>query len=488
MPPRRPLPTSSDSPDRPSAHTRSRSSTQGAPLPTEPPVNTGTTQPTTTPHTTPRITTPTQTLLETPPETSTPAGDITITYEELRRNLQDIINAPSDEMAPTRTHDHPDAMSIKPQEVTKIFDGVEALEGIKNWKMWIFRITNAIETCGMEKLLLDAPSAEERPLSRAIFSSIIKTIPDKILANYIDIREIHLLIAALRKRFDVQTTVTDSVNEGALFSVRGHISQFDKTLDELERRYAELCTHGKRPADSTYISAITNAIPPQYKYVLGQLEIHARAINNYRQSLDPDAHLYITTPDMLINECRQAFANWQTTNKRQNPIAAAHPYRNETNHPYFRGRGGFRGQGRGGTRGHGFSRGGGNQPGSMRNVKCFNCNKFGHTSPDCKAPLTDATKRALDKKKAQEQAKPAVNNPGNTLAIAAPPAAATATANIATTSSATIEELPPTPISGSPRTSTTHFANENSLFDFLGEHGADYDINTMEMDHFDANI
>ncbi|THH03264.1 hypothetical protein EW145_g6392, partial [Phellinidium pouzarii] len=473
MPPRRPLPTSSNSPDRPSAHTRSRSSTQGAPLPTEPPVNTGTTQPTTTPHTTPRITTPTQTLLETPPETSTPAGDITITYEELRRNLQDIINAPSDEMAPTRTHDHPDAMLIKPQEVTKIFDGVEALEGIKNWKMWIFRITNAIETCGMEKLLLDAPSAEERPLSRAIFSSIIKTIPDKILANYIDIREIHLLIAALRKRFDVQTTVTDSVNEGALFSVRGHVSQFDKTLDELERRYAELCTHGKRPADSTYISAITNAIPPQYKYVLGQPEIHARAINNYRQSLDPDAHLYVTTPDMLINECRQAFANWQTTNKRQNPIAAAHPYRNETNHPYFRGRGGFRGRGRGGTRGRGFSRGGGNQPGSI---------------PDCKAPLTDATKRALDKKKAQEQAKPAVNNPGNTLAIAAPPAAATATANIATTSSATIEELPPTPISGSPLTSTTHFANENSLFDFLGEHGADYDINTMEMDHFDANI
>ncbi|THH03158.1 hypothetical protein EW145_g6482 [Phellinidium pouzarii] len=473
MPPRRPLPTSSDSPDHPSAHTRSRSSTQGAPLPTEPPVNTGTTQPTTTPHTTPRITTPTQTLLETPPETSTPAGDITITYEELRRNLQDIINAPSDEMAPTRTHDHPDTMSIKPQEVTKIFNGVEALEGIKNWKMWIFRITNAIETCGMEKLLFNAPSAKERPLSRAIFSSIIKTIPDKILANYIDIREIHLLIAALKKRFDVQTTVTDSVNEGALFSVRGHVSQFDKTLDELERRYAELCTHGKRPADSTYISAITNAIPPQYKYVLGQLEIHARAINNYRQSLDPDAHLYVTTPDMLINECRQAFANWQTTNKRQNPIAAAHPYRNETNHPYFRGRGGFRGRGRGGTRGHGFSRGGGNQPGSI---------------PNCKAPLTDATKRALDKKKAQEQAKPVVNNPGNTLAIAAPPAAATATANIATTSSATIEELPPTPISGSPLTSTTHFANENSLFDFLGEHGADYDINTMEMDHFDANI
>ncbi|THG96850.1 hypothetical protein EW145_g7707 [Phellinidium pouzarii] len=136
-------------------------------------------------------------------------------------------------------------MSIKPQEVTKIFDGVEALEGIKNWKMWIFCITNAIKTCGMEKLLLDAPSAEERPLSRAIFSLIIKTIPDKILANYIDIREIHLLIAALRKRFDVQTTVTDSVNEGTLFSVRGHISQFDKTLDELKHRYAELCTHGK---------------------------------------------------------------------------------------------------------------------------------------------------------------------------------------------------------------------------------------------------
>ncbi|THH05570.1 hypothetical protein EW145_g4697 [Phellinidium pouzarii] len=395
MPPCHPLPTSSDSPDCPSAHTRSRSSTQGAPLPTEPPVNTGTTQPTTTPHTTPHITTPTQTLLETPPETSTPAGDITITYEELRRNLQDIINTPSDKMVPTQTHDHPDAMLIKPQEVTKIFNGVEALEGIKNWKMWIFRITNAIETCGMEKLLLNA---------------------------------------------------------------------------------------------LTYISAITNAIPLQYKYVLGQLEIHTWAINNYRQSLDPDAHLYVTTPDMLINECWQAFANWQTTNKRQNPITAAHPYRNKTNHPYFRGRGGFRGQGRGGTRGRGFSHGGGNQPGSMRNVKCFNCNKFGHTSPDCRAPLTDATKCALDKKKAQEQAKPAVNNPGNTLAIAAPPPAATATANIVTTSSATIEELPPTPISGSPLTSMMHFANENSLFDFLGEHGADYDINTMEMDHFDVNI
>ncbi|THH04069.1 hypothetical protein EW145_g5798 [Phellinidium pouzarii] len=101
-------------------------------------------------------------------------------------------------------------------------------------------------------------------------------------------------------------------------------------------------------------------------------------------------------------------------------------------------------------------------------------------------PLTDVTKRALDKKKAQEQAKPAVNNPGNTLAIAAP--AAAAAANIATTSSATIEELPPTLISRSPLTSTMHFANENSLFDFLGEHGADYNINTMEMDHFDVNI
>ncbi|THH05294.1 hypothetical protein EW145_g4897 [Phellinidium pouzarii] len=108
-------------------------------------------------------------------------------------------------------------------------------------------------------------------------------------------------------------------------------------------------------------------------------------------------------------------------------------------------------------------------------------------SPDCKAPLTDMTKRALEKKKAQEQAKPVVNNPGNTLTIAAPPAPAAA-ANIATTSSATIEELPPTLISGSPLNMTTHFANENSLFNFLGEHGADYDINTMEMDHFDSNI
>ncbi|THH06984.1 hypothetical protein EW145_g3699 [Phellinidium pouzarii] len=447
MPPHPPLPTSSDNSDCPAAHTRSCSSTQGALLPTEPPVNTGTTQPTT-PHTTPRITTPTQTLLETPPETSTPARDITITYEELRRNLQDIINAPSDEMAPTRTHDHPDAMLIKPQEVTKIFDGVEALEGIKNWKMWIFRITNTIETCGMEKLLLDAPSAEERPLSRAIFSSIIKTIPDKILANYIDIREIHLLIAALRKRFDVQTTVTDSVNEGALF---------------------KLCTHGKRPADSTYILAITNAIPLQYKYVLGQLEIHAWAINNYQQSLDPDAHLYVTTPNMLINECWQVFANWQTTNKRQNPIAAAHPYRNKVNHPYFRGRGGFRGRGE-------------------AELGDADLAAEGETTSweACETSNASTATSSGILKKAQEQVKPAVNNPGNTLAIAAP--AAAAAANIATTSSATIEELPPTPISGSPLTSTMHFANENLLFNFLGEHGADYDINTMEMDHFDVNI
>ncbi|THH04119.1 hypothetical protein EW145_g5754 [Phellinidium pouzarii] len=172
---------------------------------------------------------------------------------------------------------------------------------------------------------------------------------------------------------------------------------------------------------------------------------------------------------MLINECQQAFANWQTAKKQQNPIAATHPYRNEANHPYFRGRGRFRGQGRGRTRGRGFSHGGGNQPGTMRNVKCFNCNKFRHTSPDCKAPLTDTTKHALEKKKAQEQAKPAVNNPGNTLAIATP-AAAAAAANIVTTSSATIKELPPTPISGSPLTSTTHFVNENLLFNFLGEH------------------
>ncbi|THH09515.1 hypothetical protein EW145_g1956, partial [Phellinidium pouzarii] len=108
-------------------------------------------------------------------------------------------------------------------------------------------------------------------------------------------------------------------------------------------------------------------------------------------------------------------------------------------------------------------------------------------SPDCKAPLTNTTKRALEKKKAQEQAKPVVNNPGNTLAITAPPAPAAA-ANIVTTSSATIEELPPMPIFGSPLTMTMHFANENLLFNFLGEHGTDYDINTMEMDHFDSNI
>ncbi|THH04773.1 hypothetical protein EW145_g5275, partial [Phellinidium pouzarii] len=96
------------------------------------------------------------------------------------------------------------------------------------------------------------------------------------------------------------------------------------------------------------------------------------------------------------------------------------------------------------------------------------------------------TKRALDKKKAQEQVKPVVNNPGNTFAITAP--AAAAAANIATTSSATIKELPPTLISRSPLTLMMHFVNKNSLFDFLGEHGADYDINTMEMDHFDVNI
>ena len=75
--------------------------------------------------------------------------------------------------------------------------------------------------------------------------------------------------------------MTVVVDVSVLFTTRGHIAQFDKTLDKIEQIYDQLNVHRIAPDDATYILAINLSTPPQYKWVVTMVDRQISYHNTY---------------------------------------------------------------------------------------------------------------------------------------------------------------------------------------------------------------
>lgn len=303
------------------------------------------------------------------------------------------------------------------KQVFSVFQGIEKLQGGDNFKMWRLRINSAFAVLGQDELLKRKPkqdkdnkdAQQERAVAQIAMHCIKMTIPDKIMKQFTaHADDIPKLMKALEDRFNVQTSITQAYDTQHLFNVSGPVSKFDKTLDKLEEIYAKLLEQEKHPTKDIYLAAINNATPPAYRHIIGTLDAQRKFWNNYLKK-DTDETKEHVDPWELINELRSAFQDYQSSH------TTAQKYTNVTNGN--RGRGNFRGRARGRGRGRGnynsqSSRGTFAKDGTYL-PKCFNCGKYGHISQDCKEPLKDKTKQALEKAKAHQHTH-ATQNTGST--------------------------------------------------------------------------
>ena len=208
--------------------------------------------------------------------------------------------------------------------------------------------------------------------------------------------------------------------------------------------YENLVSHRKKPQDDIFLVAINNATPPQYKYVIGNLDAQRKFYNEHLKHKDVEDHQL--DPHKLMEELRGAFRDYMVQNVMAQKYIHLTPRGNNkfnyefgnTSNSNLIGCGSTRGcrQGRGGFIPHGgppqnqkFVRGhrrfiqnydpnfkvkGKNlleelirietnkEEGIMTQQgwkpKCYNCRKFGHIGTECRAPHTEQFQKVLEKK------------------------------------------------------------------------------------------
>ena len=91
-----------------------------------------------------------------------------------------------------------------------------------------------------------------------------------------------------------------AVNVSALFTMRGHIAQFNETLDKIKQIYDQLNVHRIAPDNATYISVINLSTPPQYKWVVTMVDRQINYHNTYVATTA--AQKQTMMPSILIQE------------------------------------------------------------------------------------------------------------------------------------------------------------------------------------------
>lgn len=354
------------------------------------------------------------------------------TYTPLGASTQPLPTPPASLVAPippTPVRETPSSTEIETMsdpsatqlKALELFRDIDKLERGDQYKMFRYRVKQLLQV-GYPQWEHPLPVIEEgtkeadkkkilsiRAIHDALFAALIKKISDTILASYLHIDTVKDLIAALDKRFNLQTSTVVANTQAMLFSISGPVYQFDQTLDQLEQAYATLVANDQKPSDLTYIAAITKATPSQYEPVITMQRALTNQQNEFAAASDGKIEPTMLTPELLIFKLREAFTNWKTTNARQQS-SGRHPSSHDSSKsPYSRGK-------RNNTQ---FQRGRG---GAKRNTKhCYNCGKDGHWTKDCKNPLTDEQRRYYEQRDKDRKKKTNANSdaltPGKWLAL-----------------------------------------------------------------------
>jgi flagellar biosynthesis GTPase FlhF len=184
----------------------------------------------------------------------------------------------------------------------KLFDQVDALEGGKDYKVWHESVVLVLESALLQDhLVYEAPDVNTKAFatSQYIRNAIMSKLPKDVKVAVYSHSTVPKLWEALEQKFNMQTMFTTAVNILQLFTMKGHVSAFNKTLDKLESIYVALQVHKKAPSNKTYISAINLATPPQYKWVGSMLE---QSINQFNAA-NPTTKK-VLMPAMLIEKLR----------------------------------------------------------------------------------------------------------------------------------------------------------------------------------------
>ena len=112
---------------------------------------------------------------------------------------------------------------------------------------------------------IDSNNADEVTWHFVVFTNVTMSISNDVYRELMRYRTVPTLMSAIKERYDVETTMTTAVDVSLLFTTRGHVAQFDQTLDKLEQLYDNLAQHEKAPDAATYVFAINLTTSQQYK-------------------------------------------------------------------------------------------------------------------------------------------------------------------------------------------------------------------------------
>jgi hypothetical protein len=319
-------------------------------------------------------------------------------------------------------------------DVHKAFSDVGKLTGKDTWPMWKFRVETALDTI-IDFHMQHGGRTIPQEISHAVFNVMAGHIADSVMANYLNESRPEELIRKLKERFDPKTTISDANEIFQLFHLCRPIYEMDKLLDDAVNIVSKLAAKGIELPDIVIYSAIIGIIPPVYNSTRMAYEQVVCANTAAGATFEPK-------PDALIAELRCEFNNWRLTHLKTNKskssstlvsrdkhtrtqaslskshhiertqktgsaacAAAAAPYKKDVD-----------------------------KRNTTRDIKCFNCNKIGHTMSDCPMAWTEKSKEAMKKKditrKSTSTARVEKKKSGNTASSLS----TAATANMATIS------------------------------------------------------
>ncbi|KAF5340147.1 hypothetical protein D9758_016860 [Tetrapyrgos nigripes] len=204
-------------------------------------------------------------------------------------------------------------------DINKAFDSLTVLTGNENWKMWYFRVNNAIRVIRHQHF----KSSGLHPgntVKLACFNAITGKIDDKIMIHYIEESDAIELIEKLKQRFDPSSTVQESNELWKLFNLRKPVWEFDKLLDKAQDLWASIKKRDIDVSDQVFYSALVGIIPPHYHFVRSSYEATvdaAAATWDATTAAEGEKPVYKAVD--LIGRLKKEFTNYRLSNARTYP-------------------------------------------------------------------------------------------------------------------------------------------------------------------------